>query len=480
MKPSLSMKLLFVIVITISAFTIACKKNKADDLSGDVAKATSLKAYPGKSRIQLTWQLPSENNIKECHVIWNNGNDSLSVPVSKDEEMVDVIINDLEEGDHTFSVKNYNKQGNASTAVTVTAHAYGSLYEDSLHNRPVYKVVYNDAEKEVNITWGDAEDGAIKTWLTYGSENEEKIIAIPAYETKITLQNYDADTDSLIIYRTSYLPTPDAIDTFYTKYDTVKVQHPSAGNYTMAELKADGPGNTYELINSVLGGNAEETPDCSHPDFGRHIGEEYNDELKENVFAFYLHVTPDNDRCKNFDRQRCEIKTYGPSPDSLKAFNGDEMIFKWKFKLDAGFQPSYSFTHIHQIKAGDGSNAGSPIITITPRYDDPEKLEIIHNGDNSSTTLGKVKRVDLDPFKGTWIQAIEKIKFGSHGTYSLVLKKVSDGTILLSYSNNNIDLWRTETTFVRPKWGIYRSLHHPEQLRDEKVLFADFVLMKKK
>src|SRR6478735_4776430 len=84
-------------------------------------------------------------------------------------------------------------------------------------------------------------------------------------------------------------------------------------------LQADGPGNTYELINSKFGGESEETPDCGHTAFGRHIAEVYDDVLKKNVFEFYIHVTPDDDRCNgSTDRQRNEIKTYGPSPDNLK------------------------------------------------------------------------------------------------------------------------------------------------------------------
>jgi len=249
--------------------------------------------------------------------------------------------------------------------------------------------------------------------------------------------------------------------------------------YSRAELRANGRGHTYELINHVLGGEAAETPDCAHPGFGPHIREEYNEELKAYVFAFYLHVATDNDRCRNTDRQRCEIKTYGPSADSLKAFSGDEMIFQWKFRLAEGFQPSTSFTHIHQVKAGDGPNAGSPLITLTPRHGSVDKLQIIHNGDNRQTSQGIIKEVDLAPFKGTWIKATEKIRFGTHGKYELLLERVSDGVVLLEYSGADIDLWRTGSTFLRPKWGIYRSLNHPEQLRDEKVLFADFVIEKR-
>jgi hypothetical protein len=243
------------------------------------------------------------------------------------------------------------------------------------------------------------------------------------------------------------------------------------------KLVADGPGNTYELINSVLGGDALEDPDCAHPAFGRHVAEVFDNTLGKNVFVFYMHVTPDDDRCNgSTDRQRNEIKTYGPSPDNLKGQLNDTVNYRWKFKIDAGLQPSPSFTHIHQIKAGDGTNDGSPLITITPRAGSPEKLEIIHTGNTSASTLGKVKTVDLALFKGIWVEVIEKVIYNTAGSYEITIKKLSDGAELLYYKNTNIDLWRDAATFCRPKWGIYRSLNNVSYLRDEEVRFADFCI----
>jgi len=241
-------------------------------------------------------------------------------------------------------------------------------------------------------------------------------------------------------------------------------------------LKADGPGSTYELISSAFGGDPLEDPDCAHPNFGRHVSEVFDPVLQKNVFVFIIHVTPDNDRCNGLtDRQRNEIKTYGPSPDSLKGQLNETVTYRWKFKIDAGFQPSPNFTHIHQIKAGDG-NDGAPIITITPRAGSPEKLEIIHTGNSTATSLGKVKTVDLSAFKGFWVEVTEKVVYKTNGAIEIVIKKLSDGSELLSYSNNNLDMWRDGTTFCRPKWGIYRSLNNVSYLRDEEVRFADFCI----
>jgi len=244
-----------------------------------------------------------------------------------------------------------------------------------------------------------------------------------------------------------------------------------------ALLSANGPGNTYELIDSVLGGNAEEVPDCSHPDFGRHISEIWDSTLRRYVFVFTIHVTPDNDRCVAFDRQRNEIKTYGPSPDSLKGFLNDTVTHMWKFKLDSGFQPSPSFCHIHQIKAGDGDD-GAPLITLTPRFGNPDKMQIIHTGSGSSTSLGTVLQVALAPFKGTWVKVEEHIIYRTAGSYSIKISRLRDDSVLLSYSNTNIDMWRNGTTFIRPKWGIYRSLNNTSYLRDENVRFNDFYILK--
>lgn len=188
-------------------------------------------------------------------------------------------------------------------------------------------------------------------------------------------------------------------------------------------------------------------------------------------------MTPDNDRCNgSTDRQRNEIKSYGPSADNVKGQLNETVTYRWKFKVDAGFKPTPSFTHIHQIKAGDGSNQGAPVITITPRYGTPDKLEIIHTGNTAATSLSKLKIVDFAAFRGVWVEVIEKVIYKTIGYYEITIKRVSDGSVLLTYSNNNIDMWREGATFCRPKWGIYRSLNNPTYMRDEEVRFADFCI----
>ncbi|TDD98807.1 T9SS type A sorting domain-containing protein [Flavobacterium cellulosilyticum] len=242
-------------------------------------------------------------------------------------------------------------------------------------------------------------------------------------------------------------------------------------------LNADGPGNTYELINSVFapGYNVVEDPECVHSSFGRHIAEVYDTELSKNVFEFYIHVTPDNDRCINFDRQRVEIKTYNASPDNLKATLGETVTYKWRFKIPVGFQPSSNFTHIHQVKAVGGDD-GNPIFTLTLRKGSPNKLELIYVKDDFSGTT-KYANLNLSLFEGIWVEATETIKIAASGTYDITIKRVDNGVTLLNYSNSNIATIRLGTvdnSFIRPKWGIYRSLLNEASLRDDSIRFSDF------
>ena len=239
-------------------------------------------------------------------------------------------------------------------------------------------------------------------------------------------------------------------------------------------LEADGLGNTYELISSVLapGNDAVEEPDCSHLSFGRHIDEVFDVDLNKYVFRFHIHKSPDNDRCLYFDRQRNEIKTYDQSPDSLLAIEGEKVNYSWKFKLDSAFQSSASFTHLHQIKAVGGPEASMLLMTLTARKGSPDKLQLRYADTLVQSTI---HQVELAPFKGQWVAVEETILCGEldAGEYTILIKTIPGGDTLLIYSNDSIRTWKTGASFLRPKWGVYRSLNDSVNLRDERVLFAD-------
>lgn len=239
-------------------------------------------------------------------------------------------------------------------------------------------------------------------------------------------------------------------------------------------LNADGTTDTYNLINASFAlpnKNAVEVPDCNHTIFGDHITQVFDTELNKFVFQFHIHVNPDNDRCINFDRQRNEIKSYDGSPENLKAVVGETVEYKWMFKISDDFQPSSNFTHIHQIKSVGGPYESIPMITLTLRKSNPDRLELRYTSTTNQTTL---KTANLDLFRGTWVAVKEVIKFGETGSYFIEIKRHSDNQVLFSYTNSSLDTWQDGAEFARPKWGIYRSLINQQDLKDEIVNFADF------
>lgn len=260
-------------------------------------------------------------------------------------------------------------------------------------------------------------------------------------------------------------------------------------------LRPDGnSANTYNLINSVLGGTAVEVPDCVHPQM--HITQRIDTDLNVPVFNFLSHVDIDNDRCINFDRMRTEIKTYAPSPAHMKCFNGERVSFSWDLRLNSQFQPSTAFTHIYQSKAVGGDES-MPFITISPRlrgsatvsliivtsYENyliicfrSQYLQVLHAGVNSvQYTLWEGP---LSDYVGRWIHITIEYTCAIQGRFHIRIKRLDNDQPLMSYTNNNIEMWRSGNDFLRPKWGIYRSLNNRVNLRDEFIYLNNICLAK--
>ena len=119
-----------------------------------------------------------------------------------------------------------------------------------------------------------------------------------------------------------------------------------------------------------------------------------------------------------------------------------------------------------------------PQITFTTRKGingNPDQLELRYAEDFSQITWAQT---DLTPFKGAWVEVTETVTYGDwgEGKYTVDIKKISDGSTLLTYTNNATRMWKTDASFIRPKWGIYRSLEDAHDLRDEQVRYADFCI----
>ncbi len=234
-------------------------------------------------------------------------------------------------------------------------------------------------------------------------------------------------------------------------------------------------GMKYFDINSYMRGfgfDYTEHPNCTGG-YGGHIDGVHGDVeadpfFNRHVFRFDIHIDPviDGDRCSSstVDRQRNEMKSITNNSTWAKVQgNWDEwQILEWKFKLPGGLQPTANFFHIHQLKAQDGPNNGAPTITITPRAASSgsnKRIQIIHSVDGRDTDKGTiVDNVPLSEFEGEWVQVREEMHYTYDGYYSVKITRIRDGKVLIDFTDSNIDMWRIGSSYIRSKFGLYRSL----------------------
>lgn len=246
-------------------------------------------------------------------------------------------------------------------------------------------------------------------------------------------------------------------------------------------LDSDGPNNglsAYNLIREFGGSKPIESPDLyaiNHPDVP-HIYEDTDKTIGDHfVFVIHRDIDRDRDRAQITDRQRNEIKTYASSETAVKGYENESMLFRWKFRINSEMEVSRRFSHFFQLKAVGGEDS-QPLITLTGNTRGSEDgLEVRHSPSTGGSVLG---RVDWTEVAGEWIEVYCRATFSEQASLRLIAARLNDGEILFDIDATDLDMWRGESPkhFVRPKWGIYRSLAEFESLRpdEEDVRFANF------
>ncbi|WP_418642676.1 hypothetical protein ACNUDM_23675 [Vibrio chaetopteri] len=267
------------------------------------------------------------------------------------------------------------------------------------------------------------------------------------------------------------------------------------GNYyvlSSASLVSDGSANmdTYDLIESVLGVGSIEAPDLYGEDNHsgvRHITEDSDNQVGD-YFRFTIHRDLDGDRdTGKTDRQRNEIKVYDKSNDSLKGFMDTIFEYRWKFRIDEDLRVTNHFTHLFQLKAVSdfGDPVSQPLVTITGNTKSGVSgLEVRHvDSQDAKTMLLHTSQLGIDwatQIQGQWLEVFVRAQFSEQGSLEMSVTPLGSEAPLFTVNEQNIELWRSGSNgstvnFVRPKWGIYRSLNDKAGLNagEDEVWFAD-------
>lgn len=264
---------------------------------------------------------------------------------------------------------------------------------------------------------------------------------------------------------------------------TTPVDDANYTELTSRTLDADGDQSglsAYDLIRAFGGPNPIEAPDLyavNHPGI-EHIYEDFDADIG-NHFVFIIHRDDDidRDRVNITDRQRNEIKTYNSSEEAVKGYENETFIFTWKFRINEDMEVSTRFSHFFQLKAVGGDDS-QPILTISGAERSGEDgIEVRHSPLQSTTIL---QQQDWNRVTGEWVEVYCRATFSDSAELRLIATRMSDGEVIFDIEESGLDLWRGEDPghFVRPKWGIYRSILDLDNLRpdEENVRFANFVV----
>lgn len=195
-----------------------------------IAKADSMKVRSGNKRIELSWLLLSDPKVIKYKIFWDNRSDSIENNVTKtaDVDTIRLIINNIAEGTHEFEIYTYDKYGNSSIKATVIGKVYGSHYASTL--LPVFAKSVDRSEKDMVITWPDP--GPTLSGIDiryYDNAHVLKEVHANSKESTSTLKEFPRFGE--FEYKTSFLPEPDALDTFYTDYTTIKLRPDTIVNW---------------------------------------------------------------------------------------------------------------------------------------------------------------------------------------------------------------------------------------------------------
>jgi len=220
-----------------------------------LTRLDEVKIHPGNKRAELAFT-NKDPKAKTLTVYWRSRTDSLvyAIPDNSVGQELKVQLPDLPEDFLTFELVTTTGDGKSKSLTTeLSARIYGDNYQVSLNNRLIDKAVYLESANELDITWKGIFEGAVNIEIEYdGTDGNTRMVELPIEERSILYLNM---FNGNLKYRTGYLPTENAIDTFYTEY----IDLPFSELYVIEGLTFNGT-NQYMRI-------------ADHPDLNINSGE---------------------------------------------------------------------------------------------------------------------------------------------------------------------------------------------------------------
>lgn len=267
-----SIKFLHIIIFTVYLAAFACMPgcSKMDDSYKQFLDYGQQKypgrpvvggVLPGYKRMLLVWQNSSDPKVKKAKIYWNNRSDSMEVNIDPSQQYSVIPFDDLPEGMYIFEIYTFDDEGNRSVKTEIIGRVYGDFYQSTLLSRPIYDAtVVNDS---LRISWGGISDTAIQGTEVMYTDKFNKTQRYFVGKDILVSQLPDFPRGN-IQYRTIYLPSPFALDTFYTPWVNAYIKGerfelPKTGWTATASSYDNRNGRTDRLPEKAIDGNISTT-----------------------------------------------------------------------------------------------------------------------------------------------------------------------------------------------------------------------------
>ena len=193
-------------------------------------KVDSVHVRAGRDRVVITGLLIADPKITQLKLYWHTRQDSLVMDIVRSEGVDSLSIPiQLPEGRYNFELITYDAVGNKSVTVFSSGASYGTLYQESLINRPV-RAAQVWGEDSVKVNMYNSDETALYTEITYTTlDDEEKVIRVTAAVDSVYLPGIKPATR--FKYQTYYLPEKLAIDTFMAVPQIIGVSEDITNTY---------------------------------------------------------------------------------------------------------------------------------------------------------------------------------------------------------------------------------------------------------
>ena len=190
----------------------------------------------GQERIMFKCRTYNAPNIRSVDVFWNDGLDSLIIPVELNTgyDSISVVLDNMEEKSYTFNVQTTDNFGHKSLFVTDFGSSYGESYLSVLSDRRIKSLSLSD--REGTVEWYSSLSGLVRNEVRYiKNDGSLAVVEMPSANNLVKLP--EAKVGSSFEYRSLYIPEGECIDTFATAWKVYETPFPKEYKYDRSSWK---------------------------------------------------------------------------------------------------------------------------------------------------------------------------------------------------------------------------------------------------